>query len=313
MIPVGGNSTEATIAKEKAQSKINAHQAQLHFEPGVTDTPLRKPTLTATPEQVEFFKTNGFLFIDALTDKEEIESIQKQYDQWFKNKLGREHGNFFDLLSEDDDKEEPLVPQLLWPSIYGQETGFNLYNTQMYANAYAISTALLGENTAFKGDHAIMKPASSKSVATPWHQDESYWDPNYSYEALGVWIALQPVTLESGCMQFIPKSHLSSVLCHHTKGNNPKIHGLEVDHPEQWGTQYSVACPLPAGGATFHHCRTLHYTGANKSKYPRRAYTMSFQRESTKLEQPRANDWNETKQTEREKRAKDSGWSIRAP
>lgn len=30
-------------------------------------------------------------------------------------------------------------------------TGFDLYATQMYANAYAISKSLLGEATAFKG------------------------------------------------------------------------------------------------------------------------------------------------------------------
>jgi hypothetical protein len=30
-------------------------------------------------------------------------------------------------------------------------TGFDLYNTQMYANAYAVSKALLGEDATFKG------------------------------------------------------------------------------------------------------------------------------------------------------------------
>jgi len=30
-------------------------------------------------------------------------------------------------------------------------TGFDLYSTHMYANAYAVSKALLGEGTTFKG------------------------------------------------------------------------------------------------------------------------------------------------------------------
>ena len=81
-------------------------------------------------------------------------------------------------------------------------------------------------------DHAILKPPSSKSLPTPWHQDEAYWDPTLTYESLGVWVALQPVTVENGCMQFIAGSHRTSdVLPHHTQNNNPRIHGLEVDNP----------------------------------------------------------------------------------
>jgi len=34
----------------------------------------------------------------------------------------------------------------------------------------------------------------------------------------------------------------------------------------------AVACELPAGGATFHHGRTLHYTPVNNSDDFRRAY-----------------------------------------
>ena len=38
-----------------------------------------------------------------------------------------------------------------------------------------------------------------------------------------------------------------------------------------------------------------------------------FQCNSKQRDQPRLNTWNETKVTEREKRAKESGWNIRAP
>ena len=70
---------------------------------------------------------------------------------------------------------------------------------------------------------------------------------------------------------------------------------------------------LEVVGATFHHCRTLHYTGPNCSTEPRRAYTLQFQCNTKERDQPRPNSWNETKTTEREKRAKESGWNLRAP
>ena len=34
----------------------------------------------------------------------------------------------------------------------------------------------------------------------------------------------------------------------------------------------AAACPLSAGGATFHHPRTLHYTAPNTTDVPRLAY-----------------------------------------
>ncbi|CAF2505623.1 unnamed protein product [Rotaria sp. Silwood2] len=292
----------------------NPHQAHAHFTLPETNKPTKEPTIKLTQEQIDFFKTNGFLSIDRFIDDNEVSYIRDQYDQWFAAKLGREHGNFFDLLSEDTDDKEAVAPQLLWPSIYGKNmTGFDLYSTQMYANAYAISKTLLGEETTFKGDHAILKPPTSNSLPTPWHQDEAYWDPTLFYESLGVWVALQPVSLENGCMQFIAGSHLLfDVLPHHTQNNNPRIHGLEIDNPNEY-IKNVISCPLPSGGATFHHCRTLHYTGPNHSNEPRRAYTLQFQCNTKKREQPRLNTWNEIKTTEREKRAKESGWTIRAP
>ncbi|CAF4663935.1 unnamed protein product, partial [Rotaria magnacalcarata] len=45
-----------------------------------------------------------------------------------------------------------------------------------------------------------MKPPTSKSLPTPWHQDEAYWDPTLTYESVGVWVALQSVSIENGCM-----------------------------------------------------------------------------------------------------------------
>src|SRR5581483_3137596 len=65
------------------------------------------------------------------------------------------------------------------------------------------------------------------------------------------------------------------VLPHHPIGHDPRISGLEVDNPDELA-MYSVACPLPAGGATIHHSRTLHFTAPNHSNAPRRAYILIF-------------------------------------
>ena len=119
--------------------------------------------------------------------------------------------------------------------------------------------------------HAIRKPAKD-GAATPWHQDEAYWDPAYEHRGLSIWIPLQPATLENGCMQFVPGSHHLGVQPHQLI--NPDSHGLELQSLEL--VEEAVACPLPPGGATIHFSRTLHYAGPNTSTEPRRALIMGF-------------------------------------
>ena len=63
------------------------------------------------------------------------------------------------------------------------------------------------------------------------------------------------------------------ILPHRHIGGDPRVHGLELDVPFDFTN--AVACPLPAGGATFHYNRTLHFSGANMTNMPRRAYVMS--------------------------------------
>ena len=52
-------------------------------------------------------------------------------------------------------------------------------------------------------DMALMKPPH-KGSEKPWHQDNAYFDWTPLDGILGVWIALDPATVENGCMQIIP-------------------------------------------------------------------------------------------------------------
>jgi ectoine hydroxylase-related dioxygenase (phytanoyl-CoA dioxygenase family) len=222
------------------------------------------------PDQIEFFHTNGFLMLREITTAQEVEMLQSVYDRLFEVKAGRDAGDHLDLTSVDDGTQPETLPQILNPSKYAPE----LVNTAFRANALAIAKQLLGPDAEFRGDHAIRKPPQS-GAATPWHQDEAYWDPAMEQNEISIWVPLQEATLQNGCMQFVPGTHRQEVLPHHSIGNDPRVIGLEVDNPEALAV-YSVACPLPPGGATIHHSRTLHFTGPNRSNTPRRAYILMF-------------------------------------
>jgi len=258
---------------------------------------LIQPTVTLTEEQIASYRENGFLSIDAITTPEEIERLRGVYDRLFEQKAGREDGNQFDLAGADEEGKAAALPQILNPRRYAPELAETLYEV----NARAIARQLLGEDNELAGDHAIFKPAGT-GAPTPWHQDEAYWEPDVKYHSLSVWMPLQEATLENGCMVFLPGSQKGEIVPHQSIGGDTRVHGLEL--LEAVDESRAVACPLPAGGATFHDSRTLHFTGANLSQVPRRAYILIFSAPTSPRGEGRRFPWQEAKRTARDERSR---------
>jgi ectoine hydroxylase-related dioxygenase (phytanoyl-CoA dioxygenase family) len=255
----------------------------------------REPTVVLTQEQIDFYHREGYLVLDAITTPQEVAWLREIYDRLFAMQAGREAGDQFDLAGTDEEGRAAALPQILGPSKYAPELKEGLYRV----NALAVARQLLGPEAEPHGEHAIFKPART-GAATPWHQDEAYWDPTMEYESMSIWIPLQEATLENGRMQFVPGSHRQQVATHHSINHDPRIHGLEVDAADVSG---AVACPIPAGGATIHHNRILHYTGPNTSDVPRRAYILLFGHKPRKTAEERDFYWNRQKETARQQRA----------
>jgi ectoine hydroxylase-related dioxygenase (phytanoyl-CoA dioxygenase family) len=266
-----------------------------------------EPTVILTQEQSDFYHREGYLALDAITTQEEVAMMRQAYDRIFAARAGREEGNQFDLAGPDEEDAPAALPQILNPAKYAPELKEGLFRV----NALAVAKQLLGPEAKYMGDHAIFKPARY-GAATPWHQDEAYWNPNMRYNSFSLWIPLQEATLENGCMQFVPRSHTWEILPHHCINNDPRIHGLEVDAAD---TSSAVACPLPPGGCTIHHNRTLHYTGPNRSDIPRRALIAGYGLSPTPLPESerRIFYWNDQKQTPREVRARAANAANQEP
>lgn len=224
------------------------------------------PTLWLTPEQIAFYRGHGYVAIDAVMPATEIEAVKAIYDRLFNEASSRANSDLYDLNGARESGKKIAIPQILQPGKYAPE----LLQTQMVANLKAVMKQLHGDGTQMVGDHAINKPPHN-AAATPWHQDEAYWNPAKEYSSLSIWVPLQPATKVNGCMHFVPGSHNMEIAPHRPIGDNPLTPGLEVE-PGTVDFSTAVACELPAGGATIHHGRTLHYTPPNNSDDYRRAY-----------------------------------------
>jgi len=251
-----------------------------------------------TPEQILFFHVNGFLAIPTpLTDAAELSWLRDVYDRMFSARSGRESGDQFDLAGSDEEGKQASLPQILNPAKYAPELAEGKYLGQVDA----IVKQLFGPDAEASIAHAIFKPAGI-GAATPWHQDEAYWDPTQQYQNASIWMPLQEATIENGCLWFVPGSHEWPILEHRPIGGDVRVHGLEMVDTSV--ADQAVACPLPPGGITIHRNRTAHYAGPNKSNTDRRALIMGAGLPSRPYPGVRKFPWNEIKQTARDVRAK---------
>ena len=70
-----------------------------------------------------------------------------------------------------------------------------------------VATSLFGTGVKIFGDTAFMKPARH-GVEAAMHQDTAFW-PQLEPKAMNVWIAIDPATIENGCLYIIPGTHIA--------------------------------------------------------------------------------------------------------
>jgi ectoine hydroxylase-related dioxygenase (phytanoyl-CoA dioxygenase family) len=225
--------------------------------------------LCLAAHQVRFFHDQGYLRLNALATPAEVSEIRHVLEGLFEGRVGENEGAYADLIAGADQVAEMSSPQILNPVNYAP----SLRKTQCFKNALQVAKQLLGEDARCFFDLAILKKPRV-GAATPWHQDEAFRDPRFEYKELTIWVALQEVMAQTGCLQFIPGSHKGPVLEHRSANNDCTSQALQCT--ASFDPTPAVACSLPSGGCTIHHQRTLHCAERNVSDAPRIAYIMTF-------------------------------------
>lgn len=217
--------------------------------------------------EVLAFREQGFTSISQITTPQEVASLRVLYDEII------EDDSAFRLQydGETPDGAPARIKQVFGPEFAHPE----LLETTYIANARRLVAQLLDideDDCTYGGIMLIYKPAGA-GLEAPFHQDEAYWEfpgERLSHSA-SVWMPLDDVTVDSGCMQFVPGWHDEHVWEHTRESSS-----FPLRFAEPVDVSGAVPVPLSAGGATIHHCRTVHGTGANTSDRPRRAFTTIF-------------------------------------
>lgn len=224
--------------------------------------------LPITQEHIDFYQENGFVQVDNVITPDELAELREYLDE----ALNSNANNSFQ--SDQEGAYYRVLNQRV--NTWRDHAGMAKYTT--HPRFAEIARQLTGsKGMRLFHDHALLKmPGDSKP--TPWHQDLTYW-PMEQTGALSIWIALDDVDENNGCMMFVPKSRAIG-----------KLNPIDLANPQDI-FEYAKGTDIPntkpvmirmkAGSCTFHDGLTFHYAHANKTDKPRRALAIIYMADGT--------------------------------
>lgn len=174
------------------------------------------------------------------------------------------------------------IPSLLW--IRAQANELLLFDPCLLERTRALSEQYFAAPCEDLGVRLFVKPALV-GAAVPWHQDEAYSDPAIDQPQLNVWIPLQNVTEESGCLRVAPRSHLGS-LVPHRKAAMPLTLEIDCDPPVD-----TKSLEIECGDAALLDRRILHASFPNRSSNERIAMVLICRGEPKRRNHPIEAPW----------------------
>jgi hypothetical protein len=241
---------------------------------------------------IEEFRERGFTVIPRITTDEEVEWLGQVHDVLFAAGIHLRAGFVSDVINPVDKPRVGAQSQFIMP-----ETRYKaLTDTAFWRNGRKLAAQLMAlEPDTLEGwGHMIRKPPKSGD-RVHWHQDEAYWDTSFDYTALACWMPLDPATVASGCMSFLPGSQNQGIRNHRFLNDDPTGTSLFLDVEES----ATVPAPVEVGGASFHHCRIVHGSGPNTTDRVRRAHICEWQLpphpRDTRAERPWVEEGNRAK------------------
>ena len=223
-----------------------------------------------TSEEVDSYREHGFLAIPDLLDADELEHWRTVVDDAVAQ---RSHTVEWRPLPDElaDDPGVRYYQKVFTQRVNLWQTHDGIRSLLLDERLGRLATQLAGVDGVRLGhDQALIKEPWANPTA--FHLDIPYWSYT-STDAISIWVALDNATLQNGCLLYVPGSHLARKF--DNVGIGPELGALFTVYPE-FAEREPVACPVPAGGCTFHNGLTAHGAGANMTPFRRRAMTAGF-------------------------------------
>ena len=216
-----------------------------------------------TADQVAAFESDGLLLMPGLFSAAEIELLAR--------------------LAADDPRITGEVVEVIDSTGQGAELFGWSGVTDDLLGAYVRIARLVESASDLLGGEPVYHWHSKLSFKKPhstgrwdWHQDYGSWylEGCLRQEMLSVMIAVDPCTIDNGCVELIRGSNTLGRIDHvsigESQGADPTVVARALEELEH------VACEIAPGDAVFFHGNTLHASGPNRSDRPRTVLHISY-------------------------------------
>ena len=244
---------------------------------------LRREEPSGLDADLAHYWREGYAIVRGFFDTNEIQQLGQALDQLHAEGVlhGRcfRHGNVFYNVAREHEGTEPLVRMVQWPS-YHQPV---LNGVRLDTRFADLLEPLIGCDLKQIINQVHWKaPGSLGDFA--WHQDSRFRRPSSAYRNLATsyvqtGLAIDPHTAESGCMRFIPRSHLRGDL---NMDCSKRAMGTEMTDTalEEVGLSADdkVEVVLEPGDLALWSPFLVHGSGKNVSDHRRRLYINGYVR-----------------------------------
>ncbi len=223
------------------------------------------------------FDRDGFVLLKGYLSSAEAAEINSNIDRFIEEILPGAP----DTTAFYEDKEDPSSIKRLQNMAELDPYFDGLFGSYRFTE---LAGFLLADDALPKNPQWFNKPARVGDV-TPPHQDGFYFmlEPN---EAVTLWIALDEIDEENGCLRYVRGSHRRGMRPHRTSNVLGFSQGIPGFSDED--TEREVAMRASPGDVFAHHSMIIHRADANRSDRRRAALGLVYFAARAKKDEERA-------------------------
>jgi ectoine hydroxylase len=272
--------TDIYPSRKGGEAKLLDRQDPVTYTDQVAGAPI-------SPKQIESYGKNGYLCLDNLFDKDELDVLVTERDALRKDR--------------STSKSESVIVE---PRSKAVRSIFEVHKTSKVFRRLAhdarlvdVARYLLGDDVYIHQSRLNYKPGFFGKEFY-WHSDFETWhveDGMPRMRALSVSISLTDNLEINGPLMLIPRSHCQYVSC---AGETPDNHYRNSLRRQEYGVPepamlrrlvdkggIDTALGM-AGGATFFDCNTMHGSNSNISPFARSNVFIVYNSVQNRVEQP---------------------------
>lgn len=201
------------------------------------------------------FREDGYVFLPGFLHQQEIQTVCEKVDDFIEHKVSSMPS---EQVYYEDKSDRRTLKQLQQLFAYD---GF--FREMMFESRFERLASILLEDAVVGKNLQYFNKPPRIGKSTPAHQDGYFFMLNPP-EAVTMWMALETVDEETGCVRYVRGSHQKGMRPHAPTQTLGFSQGIS-DFGTEEDLENEVHFPAKAGDLLVHHALTIHRADGNRS------------------------------------------------